>query len=246
MSAAFAFSSHPARFCYSFGMSWLASLISALTLFLSSLFGVHAPALPPHTMFVRAGEDYSLYLVANEASSSGQYLLVDPDTGAQTLLGAPFAASSADLSGFYTQSVSHVLDEYGAYVAFDTGTSVERSYTVYAISDGREVAHLCAQHEPLFWHDVIVYLACDHSNLNTAFEGGAPDIASADLLTGATSTLAASHRPDGARFSYRIIGLTGSLLAYKEAPLRRDARGIWDLASSTPTEKTIDLSAQLR
>jgi len=237
-------------------MQWLASIFSAIALFISSLFGSHAappasvatttpPAIPPNAVFVKSGEDYTLYLVADEASTSGQYLLVDPVTGAQTLLGERFAASSTNLSGFYVQSVSHVLDEYGTYVAFDTGTSVERSYAVYRIADGREIVRFCAQHEPLFWNDAMVYLACDHTNLNTAFEGGAPDIAAVNLRTGATTTLVASHRPDDSHLFYEFRKISGATLTYNATPLRLDTRGFWDFATPTPTEKTIDLSVGL-
>lgn len=235
-------------------MQWLATLFASVMLFFSSLFGTHAPppapvatttppAIPQNATLVKQGEDYALYLIANDAS--GQYLLVDPDTGAQTFLGEPFAASSTDLAGYYAQSVSHVLDEYGKYVAFDTGTSVERTYAVYAIADGHEIARFCAQHEPLFWNDAVVYLACDHSNLNTAFEGGAPDIAAANLLTGATTTLVASQRPDDSRLFYEFVRLSGSTLTYDATPLQPDTRGFWDFATSTPDEKTIDLSVGL-
>lgn len=239
-------------------MQWLASIFAALMLFFSSLFGSGAqqaptpaatttsPAIPHNATLVKSGEDYVLYLVADDASTSGQYMIVDPATGAQTLLGEPFAASGADLVGFYAQSVSRVLDKYGKYVAFDTGTSVERMYAVYAIADGHEIVSFCAQHEPLFWNDAMVYLACDHSNLDTAFEGGAPDIATANLLTGATTTVVAARQPDGSRFSYQIVRLSGSMLTYRATPLKRDAHGVWDLSTSTPTEQTIDLAGLAR
>ncbi len=234
-------------------MSWLASLLAAIMLFFSSLTGGHVappaalatttPAIPANAALVKSGDDYDLYLIADDAAGSGQYMAVDTESGAQTLLGQPFSASSTDLSGFYAQSVSQLADEKGKYLAFDTGTSVERSYAVYALPGGGEVARFCAQHAPLFWDDAIVYLACDRSGLNTAFEGGAPDIAATNLLTQATTTLVASHRPDDSRLFYEFVKLSGDTLTYDATPLELDTRGFWDFATPTPAEKTIDLSA---
>lgn len=205
------------------------------------------PIVPSNAVLAETGNQYDLYILinGNAASTTGQYFLLNNTSGQRILLGASFDATKSEITDFLAASVTAlILSENGKYVAFDQGTSIERGWSVFSIGTGNQVATFCGVHQPLFWDNAAIYLACDESSLNTAFEAGVPDIEAANLLTGATTTLAASN-VSGSYFFYTLGTVTANELSYTSTPLYESSNGTWDLSTSSPASMSIDLAQQL-
>lgn len=206
----------------------------------------HTVVIPSNVILAKAGDQYDLYLIVNDgATTTGQFFLLDKSHQQKIMLGNPFEADKDELTGFVAASVSKLIlshDEH--YIAFDQGTSVEREWSVFNITSGKEVGDFCGVHDPLFWDDVIIYLACDRSGLNTTFEAGVPNIEAVNLSTNATTTLVTSDI-SGDHFFYALGQISSNELTYSSTKLQEDVSGAWDFATTTATSVTLDLIQKL-
>lgn len=198
-------------------------------------------------VLVKGGTDYDLYISMrqNNASTTGQYFLLNKTNGKQIQLGGPFVTSQEEVVGYLSMSITALIfSGDNKYVSFDYGTSVEREWSVFLIPTGKKITSFCGMKQPLFWNNYAIYLGCDRSGLNTAFESGAPDIEAENLLTNATTTLVAASISGGHNL-YSIEGITTNKLDYASQSLTKGTDGSWGVASDNPLKKSIDLTQKL-
>jgi hypothetical protein len=207
--------------------------------------------IPPNSTLVISNGPYNLYILENDVgTTTGQFFVVNEKSQQKMLLGGLFKASSSDIKDYLAVAVSKlIVSQDGKYLTFDEGTSAERSYSVYNLETGKDVSDFCANGDPIFWENTIIYLACDTSGLNTSFESGTPNIEAANLINTATTTLV-SASVAGGHFFYKLDGASGDQLNYESTALTEyEGEGgstYWDFATSTSAQdKILNLSAAL-
>jgi hypothetical protein len=179
--------------------------------------------------FYNSREGLSLRVLASDRQYSLliQHATLDPQT--QAYMGALVLKNNQTrkeyaLEDNYTDDSGAIIlyvSDSGAYAQLSVGTSVSRGIEIYSLEGvPKLVSSFCAQHQALIWKEkYAIYLDCENGNAPRPWEGGAPNLAAANLITGATSTLVASSPLS----TYGTPSIQGDKLTYITSSVSKES-----------------------